>query len=294
MLPMTLDQLLVLKEIVEQGSFRAAGQKLNRAQSAISYAIRQLEDHLGQALFDRNQYRPELTEAGRTLYRKVTEVLREHQELEALAALLRTGVEAQIEIGIAALIPLKWLRPVLCAFAKKFPRTRLSLRADVLGADRQLLSGETELALAEPPTIHNALEVVPFGEVLMRPVIANSHPQIEQIKSISSSALREVPQIVVRSSSGAEDRSAGVMVESKAWRVSDFSSKLELIEAGLGWGRMPVHLIEEGIKKKKLKVLKDDLVYRVPLSIARRRGGIHGPAGQFLWEQLQTIHRYKS
>ncbi len=291
---MTLDQLIVFKEIIESGSFRAAGQKLNRAQSAISYAIRHLEDHLGQALFDRDQYRPQLTDAGRTLYRKVTEVLREHDELEALAEVLRTGVEAQIEIGIAALVPMKWLRPVFCAFARKFPRTRLSLRADVLGADRQLLSGGTELALAEPPTVHNALEVVPFGEVLMRPVISSTHAQIDQIKSINSSPLKMLPQIVVRSNSGAEDRSAGVIVESKAWRVSDFSSKLELIEAGLGWGRMPEHLIEDGIKKKRLKVLKDDLVYRVPISLARRLSGVHGPAGQFLWEQIQALRPSKA
>ena len=37
---MTLDQLKVLAAIVETGSFRAAADRLHRAQSAVSYAIK--------------------------------------------------------------------------------------------------------------------------------------------------------------------------------------------------------------------------------------------------------------
>ncbi len=61
----SLDQLAVFLTVVETGSFAAAGRRLGRATSAVSYAIANLEQQLGVQLFDRDQgRRPALTEAG--------------------------------------------------------------------------------------------------------------------------------------------------------------------------------------------------------------------------------------
>jgi DNA-binding transcriptional LysR family regulator len=61
----TIDQLKVFLSVVEAGSFAAAGRRLGRATSAISYTVANLESQLGVALFDREQTRkPTLTEAG--------------------------------------------------------------------------------------------------------------------------------------------------------------------------------------------------------------------------------------
>ena len=49
----TLDQLQVLVAVADAGSFSAAGRKLNRAQSVVSYAIGNLETQLGLKLFER-------------------------------------------------------------------------------------------------------------------------------------------------------------------------------------------------------------------------------------------------
>jgi hypothetical protein len=49
----SVDQLLVLLTVVEEGSFSAAAKRLRRATSAISYAIDTLEAQLGLPLFDR-------------------------------------------------------------------------------------------------------------------------------------------------------------------------------------------------------------------------------------------------
>ena len=62
----SVDQLLVLLTVVEEGSFSAAAKRLRRATSAISYAIDTLEAQLGLPLFDRGTTRkPRLTPVGR-------------------------------------------------------------------------------------------------------------------------------------------------------------------------------------------------------------------------------------
>ena len=53
----SLDQLRVFLAVVETGSFTAAGRRLMRATSAVSYSIASLEHQLGVALFDRKRTR---------------------------------------------------------------------------------------------------------------------------------------------------------------------------------------------------------------------------------------------
>ena len=67
----TLDQLQVFLTVVDVGSFAGAARRLGRATSVVSYSIANLEAQLGVSLFDRQSTRkPQLTEAGRTVYRK--------------------------------------------------------------------------------------------------------------------------------------------------------------------------------------------------------------------------------
>ena len=64
----TFDQLRIFLAIVDTGSFAAAGRRLGRAVSVISYGIANLEAQLGLTLFEREGTRkPQLTVAGRAL-----------------------------------------------------------------------------------------------------------------------------------------------------------------------------------------------------------------------------------
>ena len=61
----TLDQMQILVAVADTGSFSAAGRRLNRAQSVISYSIANLEAQLGLKLFEREGTRePTLTTEG--------------------------------------------------------------------------------------------------------------------------------------------------------------------------------------------------------------------------------------
>jgi DNA-binding transcriptional LysR family regulator len=287
---MTLDQLQVLKTIIETGSFRAASEKLHRAQSAVSYAIRELEKELGTKVFTRSTYRPTLTDPGRAIHQKALAVLKEQAELEVMSQLLREGTELELNLSIAALAPFSPLTRVFCQFAEKFPYTRMTISSDVLGADRQLLAKRTDIAISETPVVHSELENHPFGHVEMWAVLSSSHAQAANIARVDSLGLREIPQILVMSTRGGEDRTAGVVRETQAWRVSDFNAKYELLMAGLGWGRMPVHWVENEVRDGRLKRLKESVVLKVPLFLIQRRESVHGPAAEFLWRTLVTLN----
>ena len=64
----SLDQLRIFLEVVETGSFGGAARRMNRAVSAISYGIAQLEAQLAVTLFEREGSRkPVLTAEGEGL-----------------------------------------------------------------------------------------------------------------------------------------------------------------------------------------------------------------------------------
>ena len=112
----TFDQLRIFLTIVDTGSFAAAGRKLNRAVSVISYGIANLEAQLGVLLFEREGTRkPQLTVAGRALLAEAAEkmrlsargyhrVLRVARTVADLAAEPRVGRSALLEaLGLRAL-----------------------------------------------------------------------------------------------------------------------------------------------------------------------------------------------
>ena len=56
--PFSFDQLRVFLAVVDHGSFSGAARNLRRAQSAVSYAIANLEGQLRVSLFQRFNQRP--------------------------------------------------------------------------------------------------------------------------------------------------------------------------------------------------------------------------------------------
>src|ERR1035438_2126388 len=72
----TINQLRAFVAVCDQGSFSGAARELNRAQSAISHAIKALESAFDVELFERNTRKATLTAAGRSLLPDARAVMR--------------------------------------------------------------------------------------------------------------------------------------------------------------------------------------------------------------------------
>src|SRR6478609_2620440 len=68
-----LNALRVFEAVARLGSFTKAGEELGMTQTAVSYQIKLLEDHIGEPLFLRRPRQISLTEAGERLAPKVTQ-----------------------------------------------------------------------------------------------------------------------------------------------------------------------------------------------------------------------------
>src|ERR1700689_4746230 len=90
---LTLDQIRVFLSVVDEGSFPKAAKSLQRAQSAVTYAIRKLEAEIGVPLFDRSAYRSVLTPPGRALLTRARRIAEEAGAFREQARGLASGLE---------------------------------------------------------------------------------------------------------------------------------------------------------------------------------------------------------
>ena len=290
----SLDQFRVFVAVADEGGFAPAARRLNRAQSAITYAIQNLEEASGVALFDRSGYRARLTEAGEALMPRARRLLADVADFALLAKGVGQGLEAELSLVIDAFAPLAPVVTALADFQAKFPSVRLRLATESLSAVLELLSqGECDLALA--PNLMPAMsgfERRACGRIDLIPVAAPGHPLALADEPLTPERLSDHTQIVLsaRPPSGMR-REFGVHAVNR-WRVADLEVKLAMLLAGIGWGTMPSHRIADELAAGRLVELKpttwegSNELPNFRLVVAHRRDRALGPAGRWLFERL--------
>jgi DNA-binding transcriptional LysR family regulator len=290
---LTLDQFAVFATIVAEGSFAAAARRMNRAQSAITYAIQKLEEQSGVQLFDRTAYRPELTEAGRALLPRARRILDEVDDFRLQAASVTQGVEAELSLVVDAFVP-DFLAPALKDFNETFPGVQLRLAVEYFQAAAQALEdGWADLALmtATQPAAPQ-LERIRCGEVELVAVAAPGHPLTQVKGRLTPELMRDHLQLVLSSRAEVRDRQDYGVHAVRRWRIADMNVRYKLLLAGIGWCSMPRKLVTADVAAGRLVELKplrwegSDWMPHFPLVIAHRRDKALGPAARWLVERL--------
>jgi DNA-binding transcriptional LysR family regulator len=292
----TIDQLRVFRQVVESGSFSAAARATHRAQSAITYAVQKLEDQAGVALFDRTGYRPVLTEAGRALLPRATRILEELAAFKSQARAIAGGLEPEVSLVVDPLFPAQLVVDALADFRREYPSVQLRLQVEALGAAAQaILDRSADLGVVlEFAAAHADIATTPLGEVELVPVAAPSHPLARHKGRIPPQALRDELQLVLTDRSPLTRGKDFSVISVNTWRLADLGARHELLLAGLGWGSMPVHMVEDDIAKGRLVRLDirrpggGAALPRPAVVLARRKDKTLGPAGSWLAERLGT------
>ena len=104
-------------------SFAKAAEELFVTPAALSYQIKQLEEHLGTPLFIRLNRAVELTEAGRVLQPGTADGF--NQLREAVRSAIRLRDDSALTITAGPAFTAKWLAPRFFRFANKHPEVEL-------------------------------------------------------------------------------------------------------------------------------------------------------------------------
>ncbi|MFL6707358.1 MAG: LysR family transcriptional regulator [Massilia sp.] len=290
----SLDQLRTFITAVDEGSFSAAARKLNRVQSAVSGWVSSLEAQIGVPLFDRSGRVPRLTPEGMLLLADARSIVAGVDMLKARAKLITSGVEAELSVVIDAFFPTAAVTAAAKAFAVQFPLTPLRIFVEGLGAGYEpILNERCSLGILETlPVSFPSLVSIRLAEIPFVIVAASVHPLARIQGPISKSELAKHVQLVLTDRSELmKGRDYGVLSPS-TWRLADLSTKYAFLKDGVGWGSMPLHLVQQDLADGKMVELAFDDVAHTGFSLAMSAvypaSALLGPAARWFVDFLKT------
>lgn len=250
------EQLIVFKTVMETKSFSAAARKLGKVPSAVSMSIANLEIDLDLNLFDRTGREPQATAHAKVLFEKTEQLLIEMNQWKQYARALSSGLESELNIVVVTeLMHTRWTDYVVL-LEQEFPELHVNVfSAPQEDAHQLLFDGHAQLAfMFEREQLEAREQFVELKKEVLVAVAAKQHP-MSQLHTVSYEELVKNRQIVVAS----RDREIQpeLLFSKIYWRTDNHHSACSMIKRGLGWGVLPLEMLNEQPElKRNLKVLE--------------------------------------
>ena len=264
--PITIEVLETLDAIDRRGSFAKASEELNKATSAVSYAVQKLEEQLDISLFQRQGRRSVLTPAGQLILQEGRTIRSATSRLANSAKEVATGWEPKIRIAMESILDSSVLFGVLADFLEQHENVEIDLIESVLSGGWEALDQDrVELIIGVPGPVpsQKGFRTQVLGESELVPVIAASHEHaaIANDADALAIALPKLRRVITHDTARFDvPRSAGLSSEKLntpmlSFYVQNIDQKLEAILAGIGIGHLPRNRIQQYLEDGKLKEL---------------------------------------
>ena len=272
-------RLQVFHTVARLLSFTRAADALHMTQPAVTFQIRQLEEHFNTRLFDRTHNRISLTEAGQRVYEYADRIFATYAEMENAVRDLTGEVSGVLLVGASTTIAEYMLPSLLGEFKAKYPE--VSIRMQVANTEAIVSMVENnaiDLGVVEAPVNNKNLMVETCRMDQMVLIVAPGHP-LAQEKSFPIEKLVEYPYICREEGSGTRE----VMLESLvACGASpmDLNIAMELgspeavkgaVEAGMGISILSRATIEKELKLGTLVAINLEPSIERPFSFVHQK-----------------------
>lgn len=250
------DQLIIFITVMETGSFSAAARQLGKVPSSISMSIANLEIDLDLKLFERVGREPMPTPQAQSLYEKSKQLLIEMKQWKQHAFALSSGLESHLNIVVVSeLLHTRWTDYIVL-LEQQFPELQINIfSAPQEDALHLLMTQAADLAfMFEREQLQSSEQFVELKREILVPVAARHSPLAES-DQVSFEQILQNRQIVVAS----RDRQIKpeLLFSKHYWRNDNHHSACSMIKQGLGWGVLPLEMLNEHPElQHELKILQ--------------------------------------
>jgi DNA-binding transcriptional LysR family regulator len=174
---MTLEQLRIFVEVAQRQHLTQAAAALYLTPSAVSSAIRALEDRYGVPLFNRVGRRIETTEAGRAFLIEARSTLASALAAEVMLSEMGNLRRGSLRLQASQTIASYWLPPLLVGFQQRYPAITIELTVgNTQSVAAAVLAGSADLGFVEGQVTDPALTIKQIGQDRLVAVAAPGHP----------------------------------------------------------------------------------------------------------------------
>ena len=296
---MELRQLKYFQAIIEEGSFSGAAKKLHMTQPPISQQLKSLENELGIPLIERTTKKVVVTEAGKILYKKITEILNlvelAHEEMKEL----KEGITGTLSIGTVTTLGSELLPLKIQHFRKHYPLVNFQIHEGSPARIMELLeNGVVDLGVTRLPINSQIFNMISLPEEPIIAVMNHEWDISNGVPYINLSDLENKPLMLLRRSQVTsaynqnlfkieqiEDIFKSLKLEPKIISQSDnISTLLNWAYHGIGIAIVPNSAIKLIPNKEIIfkEIINPVLKARTPCIIWRKKGYLSTATRRFL------------
>lgn len=247
-------QLAYFVCIAKSGSFSAAADTLHVAQSALSRHMKDLEEALGGALFDRGPRGVELTDSGKILLVRAEFILSQIDETRSEVRAHNKELTGSVRLIVPSSIGQVLFEPLVDCFAKRFPLLRLELSEGLWNdASNRLQTGTTDIAIMGSAVTSHAIELEPLAYEQMLLVGRRGEPILAR-RSVNVRALANLPLMMPRSTLetiGRFDADVAPALKVNIF-VESASAIRALVASGRGYAVVPNSVLLAGPERREI------------------------------------------
>jgi DNA-binding transcriptional LysR family regulator len=253
-------RLQVFHAVAKQSSFTKAAETLFMTQPAVTFQIKQLEEHFNTRLFDRGHGKISLTSAGEVVLEYAERILSLSAELDTRISELTGEIQGLLLIGASMTIAEFMLPRVLGEFKVAYPGVKARLTvANSETIEHGVAAHSLDIGLIEAPSHLPSLSTEECCEDELQVVCAPGHP-LAKLKAVTPKQLLQHAYISREPGSGTREVTDSYFRDA-GFAPDDMTSVMELgspdaikgvVETGLGFAIMSKVIVA---KEKQLGVL---------------------------------------
>ncbi|MAT65653.1 MAG: LysR family transcriptional regulator [Gammaproteobacteria bacterium] len=272
-------RLQVFHTVARLLSFTKAAETLHMTQPAVTFQVRQLEEHFNTRLFDRTHNRISLTEAGRRVFEYSDRIFDLYNDMENAVREMTGDISGVVMIGASTTIAEYMLPALLGDFRNKYPDVNVQLRvSNTDGIVSMVENNIIDLGVVEAPVTNKNLvvEICRMDELVA--IVPPSHP-LAGNKVVKIEDMLKYPYICREEGSGTREVISEYLGQAGV-NMTDISVCMELgspeavkgaVEAAMGVSIVSRATIQKELKLQTLVALQLEPKLERPFSFVHQK-----------------------
>ncbi|BAN27789.1 transcriptional regulator LysR family (plasmid) [Caballeronia insecticola] len=253
--------LMVVREVEKQGSLTAAADVLNLTQSALSHAVRKLEQQLGTPVWTREGRSMRLTQAGQYLLGLANRMLPQFEQAEARMKQYAQGERGTLRIGMECHPCYQWLMKVVSPYLASWPDVDVDVKQRFqFGGVGALFGYDIDVLVTPDPLKKAGLRFEPVFDYEQVLVVAEEHALASVAyvvpEQLASEVLITYPVETDRLDIYTQFLTPANVVPRRQKVIETSDIMMQMVASGRGVAALPRWLAEEYAERMPLTPLK--------------------------------------
>jgi LysR family transcriptional regulator for metE and metH len=253
--------LTIIHEVARHGSLTAAAQAMHLTQSALSHAIRKLEQQLGVDIWQREGRNLRLTQAGQYLLSVAERLLPQLARAEERIQQYAKGERGTLRIGMECHPCYQWLLKVVSPYLAAWPKVDVDVKQKFqFGGIGALYGYEIDILVTPDPLLRKGLRFEPVFDYEQVLVVGAQHrlkgASYVEPEQLAEETLITYPVPIDRLDIYAQFLMPAHVTPKRHKPIETTDIMLQMVASGRGVAALPRWLVEEYADKLEVTPIR--------------------------------------